>query len=96
GTPKGVEVIDQGLLRLAANRSELAINAEDVLLQLAPIVFDASSFEIWAALLNGATVAVADTGKVTVELIEQEIARHQVSVLWLTASLFHVVVDEKV
>ncbi|BBN83066.1 hypothetical protein PA25_30510 [Pseudoalteromonas sp. A25] len=95
GTPKGVQVIDQGLLRLAANRSELAIESDDVLLQLAPLVFDASSFEIWSALLNGATVAVADAGKVTVERIEQELARHQVSVLWLTASLFHVVVDEK-
>ncbi|MDO6428931.1 non-ribosomal peptide synthetase, partial [Thalassotalea sp. 1_MG-2023] len=95
GTPKGVQVPDGAVVRLSRNRRELAITQTDVLLLQAPLVFDASTLELWAGLLNGATVAIGRPGTVTVDGLAADIRHYQVTVLWLTASLLNVVVDER-
>ena len=54
GTPKGVVVTHQNVLRLVKNTNYIEPTADDVFLHMAPLSFDASTFEIWGALLNGA------------------------------------------
>jgi acyl-coenzyme A synthetase/AMP-(fatty) acid ligase len=61
---------------------------------LAPLSFDASTFEIWGALLNGAKLVVSPDGPLDIPNLKRIIAKSGVSVLWLTAALFHRVVDE--
>ena len=56
--------------------------------------FDASTFEIWGALLNGAKLVVSPDGPLDIPNLKRIIAKSGVSVLWLTAALFHRVVDE--
>ena len=94
GEPKGVVVSDRGIVRLVRQSNYLSIGEQDVLLQLAPVSFDASTLEIWGALLNGARLVMAPRGRVALSEIGELIQRHQVSVLWLTAPLFHLMVDE--
>src|SRR5207249_3812419 len=62
-------------------------------LQFAPISFDASTFEIWAPLLNGARLVIVPPGKPSLEELGRAIQRHRVTTLWLTAALFRHMVE---
>ncbi|MCW3464493.1 non-ribosomal peptide synthetase [Chitinophaga nivalis] len=91
GQPKGVMVAHRSVNRLVSNTNYQAITAQDVFLQLSPVSFDAATFEIWGALLNGAKLVLvaeildmaADPGK-----FRQLLTTHHVSILWLTKTLF--------
>jgi amino acid adenylation domain-containing protein len=95
GTPKGVSVIHRGVVRLVKGADYANLSAEEVFLQLAPISFDASTFEIWGCLLNGARLVVMPTHTPSLEELGHTIGRYQVTTLWLTAGLFHLLVDER-
>ncbi len=60
GTPKGVLVTHQGILRMALNPDYVSIGPDDRMLNLSNPAFDANSFELWGALLNGAALCVID------------------------------------
>ncbi|MEA2665229.1 MAG: hypothetical protein QOI11_2173, partial [Candidatus Eremiobacteraeota bacterium] len=51
GRPKGVLVPHRGVVRLVRETNYVTIEPDDTLLLLSPITFDASTFEIWGALL---------------------------------------------
>src|SRR5581483_1197261 len=53
GVPKGVGIRHRAVLRLVLDANYVHIGNDDVLVQLSPPAFDASTFEIWGALLNG-------------------------------------------
>ncbi|HEU4557299.1 MAG TPA: non-ribosomal peptide synthase/polyketide synthase, partial [Longimicrobium sp.] len=95
GTPKGVAVEHRGVVRLVrgANYAELAPG--EVILQAAPVSFDASTFEIWGALLNGARLVLLPGATVSLEELGHTLVSHGVSTLWLTASLFGAMVEER-
>jgi aspartate racemase len=94
GRPQGVCVPHRGVVRLVRNTDYASLTAHEVFLQLAPLAFDASTFEIWAPLLNGARLAVFPPDLPTGETLARAVRRHQVTTLWLTAALFHHVVDQ--
>ncbi|MFZ4394258.1 MAG: amino acid adenylation domain-containing protein [Kiritimatiellia bacterium] len=94
GEPKGVIVPQRGILRLVRNVDYVALGPAEVLLQAAPLAFDASTFEIWGALLNGGAVALHAETLPTAVGLGQSITRHRVTTAWLTAALFNAVVDE--
>ncbi|MEO5730391.1 MAG: amino acid adenylation domain-containing protein, partial [Byssovorax sp.] len=94
GQPKGVCVPHRAVVRLALARSYVQLTADDVLLHFAPLSFDASTFEIWSALLHGAKVAIAPPGLLSLEELGRTLSQHAVTTLWLTAPLFHQMVDE--
>src|ERR1700693_3992061 len=58
GHPKGVLIPHRGVVRLAVENPFASMGPDEVHLSLAPLAFDASTFEIWGALLNGAKLAV--------------------------------------
>ena len=58
------------------------------------ISFDASTLEIWGALLRGGRCVVYPDRVPTTRELGEVIAREGVTTLWLTASLFNAVVDE--
>jgi amino acid adenylation domain-containing protein len=95
GTPKGVMVEHHSVVRLVQNTNYVTLDDKQVFLQLAPLSFDASTFEIWGALLNGATLAIMPAGLSTLADIGRAIVRHEVSTMWLTAGLFHAMVDQQ-
>jgi non-ribosomal peptide synthetase component F len=58
GRPKGVAVTHRNVARLVKETNYARFDPDEVFLQLAPITFDASTFELWGCLLNGARLAV--------------------------------------
>src|SRR5262249_12462683 len=93
GTPKGVSVEHRSVIRLVRNTNYVALGPEHIFLQFAPISFDASTFELWASLLNGARLVVAPPGATSLEELGRTIRTHGITTLWLTAGLFHQMVD---
>jgi amino acid adenylation domain-containing protein len=88
GAPKGVAVPQRGVIRLISNPTFASLGLGERLLHLAPVAFDASTLEIWGALLNGATVVVAPPGPLSLSDIAALLRTGGVTVAWLTAGLF--------
>ncbi|WP_143178090.1 non-ribosomal peptide synthetase [Cystobacter ferrugineus] len=95
GAPKGVCVPHRAVLRLVHAPSYVHLSEQEVVLHYAPLEFDASTFEIWGALLNGARLVLMPPGQQSLERLGREIRSEQVSTLWLTAGLFRLMVDEQ-
>jgi len=93
GRPKGVQITHRGVARLVHRAGYTALGPDEVILQAAPLAFDASTFEIWGALANGGRLVVLPPGVPDPESIGTAIRRHGVTVLWLTAGLFHSLMD---
>ncbi len=94
GRPKGVEVTHRNVVRLVREADYARLAADQVFLQLAPVSFDASTLEIWGALANGARLVCAPPEALSLAEVGSLIRRHRVTILWLTAGLFHQMVDE--
>ncbi len=95
GTPKGVSVVHRGVTRLVKNTDYVDLTTEDVFLQLAPLAFDASTFEIWGALLNGGQLVVMPPQTPSLQELGYALQRYKITTLWLTAGLFHLMVDNR-
>ena len=96
GRPKGVEVRHRGVLRLVLGADYARLGGAQTMLHLAPVSFDASTLEIWGALLTGARCVLYPESVPSARELGEVLEREQVTTLWLTASLFNAVVDESV
>ncbi len=94
GAPKGVEVVHRGISRLLFGVNYVDLAANQRFLQLAPISFDAATFEIWGALLHGARCVLFPATMPTAQNLRDEINKHGITILWLTAALFNSIVDD--
>jgi amino acid adenylation domain-containing protein len=95
GRPKGVMVPHRAVVRLVRETDFAALGPEQVMLQLAPLSFDASTLEIWGALLNGGRLVMMPPQMLSLADLAEALARHEVTTLWLTAGLFHQMVEER-
>lgn len=93
GRPKAVMVEHGNITNLVTEPNYVELRPEDRVLQLAPVAFDAATFEIWGPLLNGGTVAVAPPGQLQPDELEELISGYGITVLWLTTALFNRQVD---
>ncbi|WP_176560098.1 non-ribosomal peptide synthase/polyketide synthase [Brevibacillus dissolubilis] len=96
GTPKGVLTPHRGIVRLVTNTNFVTISEKDVFLQASTVSFDAATFEIWGALLNGAKLVLMPPHLPSLEEIGEAVQKHQVTTMWLTAGLFTLLVDTQV
>ena len=95
GRPKGVGIEHRSVVRLVKGSDYTGFTTEDVFLLLAPVSFDASTFEVWGSLLNGARLAVMPPHQPSLEEIGRALREYGVTTLWLTAGLFNLMVDER-
>ncbi|MDQ3898505.1 MAG: amino acid adenylation domain-containing protein [Actinomycetota bacterium] len=95
GVPKGVTITHRNILRLVKNVRYLRYDSRQTVLQFAPLSFDASTFEIWASLLNGGVLAVHPPGVPSLDELGAFIRTEQVSLLFLTTSLFRQMVERR-
>jgi amino acid adenylation domain-containing protein len=89
GYPKGSLIPQHGIIRLVRNTNYIELTPEDRILMTGVLVFDASTFEIWGALLNGGTLYIAE--KETIldpDALGKELLDNKITVLWLTSGLF--------
>jgi aspartate racemase len=96
GRPKGVSVIHRGVVRLVKGTNYAELTEKEVFLQFAPLSFDASTFEIWAPLLNGAKLVVFPPHTPSLKELGQVIRQSHVTTLWLTSALFQLMVQDHI
>ncbi|MCP1749196.1 non-ribosomal peptide synthetase [Bradyrhizobium japonicum] len=94
GSPKGVTATHRSIVQLVHGADYLHFGPEEVFLHFAPVAFDASTFEIWGALLNGARLVIAPAEVDSLQQLGDVVARYGVTTLWLTTGLFHEMVTE--
>ncbi|MEV7095358.1 amino acid adenylation domain-containing protein [Amycolatopsis sp. NPDC051045] len=98
GSPKGVVVSHRAVLRLAADPGMLTVGAGVCFLRLAPLAFDASTLELLVPLVSGHAVRVHPPAEPTPHGLADFLRRGttpQVSHLWLTSGVFHLVAEHR-
>ena len=95
GIPKGVEVCNRGIIRLVRRQQYAVLNNDEVFSQISPLTFDASTFEIWASLLNGGTLIVAPPKRMSLVEICDYFQAEKITTAFLTTSLFNQLIDEQ-
>jgi amino acid adenylation domain-containing protein len=89
GTPKGVMVTHHNITRLVRNTNYVDFNPAMVVGQISNVAFDASTFEIWGALLNGCRLAVISKFDVLFPADFTRLLRDlAISTIFLTTALF--------
>jgi amino acid adenylation domain-containing protein len=94
GTPKGVAVAHLGVTRLLFGVDYIRLDSSQIFLQLASPSFDASTFEIWGALLHGAKCVLYPGNIPAPTELGKVLHQNNVNTLWLTASFFNLVIDQ--
>ncbi|MEM8963523.1 MAG: amino acid adenylation domain-containing protein, partial [Acidobacteriota bacterium] len=95
GRPKGVMVSHRNVLRLVLEADYADLGPDETFVQLSSPAFDVTTLEVWAPLLSGSRLVLPPPGVLALEEIGALLARHQISTLWLTAGLFHQMVDHR-
>ncbi len=95
GQPKGVSVPHRAVVRLVITTNFISLTPSDVIAQVSNVSFDAATFEIWGALLNGARLVVMPPEQLSLAELGRALEEYRVTTLWLTAGLFHLMVDEQ-
>ncbi|MDC9603589.1 non-ribosomal peptide synthetase [Xenorhabdus griffiniae] len=94
GQPKGVMVEHRSINRLVINNAYADIGARDCVAHCANIAFDASTWEIWSALLNGARLHIVPQSVLLDPVYFcATLIKGQVTALWLTVGLFNEYLD---
>jgi len=94
GLPKGVMVEHRSILRLVLNTNFVRLSESDCILQTGALAFDASTFEIWSALLNGCCLCLAPKDVLLdPRQVGRLITRQGITTMWLTSSLFNHLVE---
>ncbi len=94
GSPKGVLVLHQGIVRLLFGIDYVDLVPPRTILQMAPLTFDASTFEIWGALLHGGRCVIFPERIPSIASLGAILSGQRIDTLWLNASLFNAIVDE--
>lgn len=96
GKPKGVAVPHRGVARLVHEPNFAVVGPGQTFLHASSTSFDVTTFELWGSLLTGGRVVPAPPGPLDPPELARLIKQHDVSVLWLTAGLFHQLVEHDV
>jgi amino acid adenylation domain-containing protein len=95
GMPKGVVAEQRSIVRLVRNTNYCEFRCDDSWLQFAPLSFDASTLEIWGALLNGGRLVVAPQ-RASLGDVGRLIRDEKITSAWLTTGLFALVIEQQV
>ncbi|PJD93752.1 MAG: hypothetical protein CK424_01590 [Legionella sp.] len=90
GDLKGVMIEQAGIIRLVKSTNYINISEKDRFAQTSNVLFDAATFEIWGALLNGAHLVLIDK-KTLLDAtnLGEFLKKEKISILFLTTQLFH-------
>ncbi len=95
GKPKGVMIEHRNVVRLVKHSNFIDFTADDKLLLTGTIVFDITTFEIWAPLLNGINLYLVDqTAILDGEKLEKYLWKNKISILHLIPQLFNQLADQ--
>ncbi|HWM94025.1 MAG TPA: amino acid adenylation domain-containing protein [Thermoanaerobaculia bacterium] len=95
GRPKGVAVTHRNVARLVKGTDFAELGPDDAWVLLAPLAFDASTLELWGPLLNGGRLVVVPSRVPSLEDLARVVEDRRVTSLWLTAGLFHQMIEAR-
>jgi nonribosomal peptide synthetase DhbF len=93
GMPKGVTVSQAAVVDLAGDPLYANGGHRRVLVH-SPLVFDASTYELWVPLLGGGTAVLAPPGRLDPAVIGEVLVSERVSALFMTTRLFELLVGD--
>jgi amino acid adenylation domain-containing protein/non-ribosomal peptide synthase protein (TIGR01720 family) len=94
GAPKGSTIRHRSVLRVAHQPVFYPAGPDDVFLLMSDYSFDGSVYDMFAALTNGASLVVLDKQDVLdLDRLSSAIERHGVTSFFITATLFHALID---
>ncbi|MCR6656696.1 MAG: amino acid adenylation domain-containing protein [Opitutus sp.] len=93
GRPKGAVVSHRAIVQLVRGQTYVPFGPELVFLVIASPAFDAITFEVWGALLNGGRCAIYRATQVDFVELETLIRTHGVTTSFLATRLFNRIVD---
>lgn len=96
GEPRGVLSRHRSTLRLFEPPCFPQFGAGTIIPLAAPISWDGFSLELWGALVSGGTVVVTSEPFITPVALRDMRSRAGINTVWLTASLFNMIVDEDI
>jgi amino acid adenylation domain-containing protein len=95
GRPKGVRVTHRNVVRLVRGVEYSCLGPHTRILPTGSISFDASTFELWAAMLNGGSLHLVDNDVVlSARALSAELTAQRITTLWLTSPLFNQIVEQ--
>ncbi|MGA9994161.1 MAG: amino acid adenylation domain-containing protein, partial [Pyrinomonadaceae bacterium] len=90
GEPKGIAIPHRAVVRLVRETNYIEIQASDRITQASSSSFDAITFELWGALLNGAQlVIISKDSLLSPDDFAAQILEHEISIVFLTTALFN-------
>jgi amino acid adenylation domain-containing protein/thioester reductase-like protein len=90
GRPKGVTIPHRAVVRLVIQTSYVKFTAADRVLHASNLSFDASTFEIWGALLTGGCLVIMPQDTLlSPTAFSAEVRRQRISVMFMSTALFH-------
>ncbi|MGC4808259.1 amino acid adenylation domain-containing protein [Micromonospora sp. DT233] len=94
GRPKGTALTHRAIVDSLVGQDFIRLDADETVLHLSSVNWDAALFEIFGPLLHGGTCALYPAGPVTPDGIVAAIRRHGVTTTFLTTTLFNLVVEQ--
>ncbi|MBD8514253.1 amino acid adenylation domain-containing protein [Photobacterium sp. CAU 1568] len=96
GTPKGTVVEHHNVIRLVKNTNYIDLKPQTMMAFASNTSFDAVTFEIWGALLNGGTlIHIPKDCLVDPLALADKLRQESVTTLFVTTALFNLVSKEK-
>lgn len=95
GEPKAVAVCHRGILRLVLDCDYADLSPGRRILHTATLNFDAVTFELWGALLNGGSCVINDVAEMDLDRLQNLLSQHAVQSAFLTTALFNLIARER-
>jgi amino acid adenylation domain-containing protein len=96
GRPKGVMVEQRSVVRLVRETDYVSLGPDERIAQVADPSFDAFTFEVWAALLNGGTLCIIPTATVlSPGALKRALVSHRITTMILATALFSEVMADR-
>lgn len=93
GRPKGVAVPHSGITRLVLDQNFIEFRPGDMVLHSTTISFDASTVDVWGALLNGSTLVIMSKANFSLTDMRDLIRVHDITFVNFTTGLFNIFAD---
>ncbi|MFY0631879.1 MAG: amino acid adenylation domain-containing protein, partial [Flavobacteriaceae bacterium] len=94
GNSKGVKVSHRNIIKLVYDENEIAVNSNDKVLQWSNFAFDGSTYEIFSALLKGASLSLITQEEASSAIkLTDFIEKEAITVVFMTTALFNASID---
>ncbi|REC61343.1 hypothetical protein DRF65_16645 [Chryseobacterium pennae] len=97
GAPKGVMLTHRNIVNFVTTNNYFPLNRDTILLSTVASSFDTTNMEFWGVLVNGGKLIIADRDDLfDYNILEKLIISKNVNSLWLTASWFSQIAEQRI